>query len=166
MSIQNYLNQIKTAVFGKDVRQSIHDAIKQCYDDASVDNDNANMEVKLARGSHTTLNDRLNESEKNQDNLSSQLDTCAKKDEIFSMANMGQDIKEAMTNGSVAVVGNNMILKENIVPNQINYDKTDFINTGKNLLNLKNIKYNCLRFTSHDVSASRRQFQLFMFSNC
>lgn len=76
-------------------------------------------------------------------NLSSQLDTCAKKDEIFSMANMGQDIKEAMTNGSVAVVGNNMILKENIVPNQINYDKTDFINTGKNLLNLKNIKYNC-----------------------
>ena len=35
------------------------------------------MEVKLARGSHTTLNDRLNESEKNQDNLSSQLDTCA-----------------------------------------------------------------------------------------
>ena len=38
-----------------------------------------------------------------------------KKDEIFSMANMGQDIKEAMTNGSVAVVGNNMILKENIV---------------------------------------------------
>jgi SAM-dependent methyltransferase len=30
----------------------------------------------------------------------------------------------------------------------------------------KNIKYNCLRFTSHDVSASRRQFQLFMFSNC
>ena len=28
MSIQNYLNQIKTAVFGKDVRQSIHDAMK------------------------------------------------------------------------------------------------------------------------------------------
>ena len=77
MSIQNYLNQIKNAVFGKDVRQSIHDAIKQCYDDASVDHDNANMEVKLARGSHTTLNDRLNESEKNQDNLSSQLDTKA-----------------------------------------------------------------------------------------
>ena len=45
MSIQNYLNQIKSAVFGKDVRQSIHDAIKQCYDDASIDHDNANMEV-------------------------------------------------------------------------------------------------------------------------
>lgn len=82
MSIQNYLNQIKNAVFGKDVRQSIHDAIKQCYDDASINHDNANMEVKLARGSHTTLNDRLNESEKNQDNLSSQLDTKANKNEV------------------------------------------------------------------------------------
>lgn len=77
MSIQNYLNQIKTAVFGKDVRQSIHDAIKQCYDDASVDHDNANMEVKLARGTHETLNDRITENEKNQENLSSQLDNIA-----------------------------------------------------------------------------------------
>lgn len=75
MSIQNYLNQIKTAVFGKDVRQSIHDAIKQCYDDASVDHDNANMEVKLARGTHETLNDRITENEKNQEKLSSDLDT-------------------------------------------------------------------------------------------
>ena len=74
-NIQNYLNQIKTAVFGKDVRESIHDAIKQCYDDASINHDNANMEVKLARGSHNTLNDRLDENEKNQENLSSQLDS-------------------------------------------------------------------------------------------
>nr|DAZ05568.1 MAG TPA: hypothetical protein [Caudoviricetes sp.] len=78
MSIQNYLNQIKTAVFGKDVRQSIYYAIKQCYDDASVDHDNANMEVKLARGTHETLNDRITENEKNQENLSSQLDTIEK----------------------------------------------------------------------------------------
>lgn len=73
-NIQNYLNQIKTAVFGKDVRESIHDAIKQCYDDATVNHDNANMEVKLARGSHNTLNDRLDENEKNQEKLSSQLE--------------------------------------------------------------------------------------------
>ena len=66
-SIQNHLNQIKNAIFGKDVRQSIHDAIKQCYDDASVDHDNANMEVKLARGTHETLNDRITENEKNQE---------------------------------------------------------------------------------------------------
>lgn len=32
-NIQEYLKKIKTAVYGKDVRQAIHDAIRQCYDD-------------------------------------------------------------------------------------------------------------------------------------
>lgn len=31
--IQTLLNLIKTAVYGRDVRQAIHDAIRQCYDD-------------------------------------------------------------------------------------------------------------------------------------
>lgn len=82
MSIQNYLNQIKSAVFGKDVRQSIHDAIKQCYDDASIDHDNANMEVKLARGSHDTLNERFTSVEENIKNNSEQLDTKAEQSEV------------------------------------------------------------------------------------
>lgn len=34
--IQEYLNRIKTAVYGKDVRQSIYDAIQQCYTDATT----------------------------------------------------------------------------------------------------------------------------------
>lgn len=34
-TIQDYLNNILKAVYGKDVRQSIHDAIKQCYTDAA-----------------------------------------------------------------------------------------------------------------------------------
>ena len=72
-SIQEHLDKIKNAIFGKDVRQAIHDSIKQCYDDAAVNHDNANMEVKLARGSHNTLNDRLVENEKNQEKISSQL---------------------------------------------------------------------------------------------
>ena len=54
-NITNYLNKIKTAVYGKDVRGAIHDAIKQVYDDASVNHDNANMEVKMARGSVSSL---------------------------------------------------------------------------------------------------------------
>ena len=58
-NITNYLNKIKTAVYGKEVRGAIHDAIKQVYDDASVNHGNANMEVELARGTYNTLNDRL-----------------------------------------------------------------------------------------------------------
>lgn len=131
MSIQNYLNQIKSAVFGKDVRQSIHDAIKQCYDDASIDHDNANMEVKLARGSHDTLNERFTSVEENIKNNSEQLDNKANKNEVFTMANMGQDIKEAMTGGSVAVVGSNAITYINLVEGQVTPDKLgDEINLG------------------------------------
>ena len=72
-NITNYLNKIKTAVYGKDVRGAIHDAIKQVYDDASVNHDNANMEVKMARGTHNTLNDRLDKSEQKLDETNAQL---------------------------------------------------------------------------------------------
>ena len=73
MSITNKLNQIKNAIYGKEVRGAIHDAIKQVYDDASVNRDNANMEVKMARGTHNTLNDRLDKSEQKLDKTNAQL---------------------------------------------------------------------------------------------
>ena len=50
----------------------------------------------------------------------------ADKNEIFSLKNMGQDIKEAMTGGSVAVVGKNAILSENIVDKQVTLEKLEF----------------------------------------
>lgn len=73
MSITNKLNQIKNAIYGKEVRGAIHDAIKECYDDASVNHDNANMEVKMARGIHNTLNDRLDNVDEIQAQTNAQL---------------------------------------------------------------------------------------------
>lgn len=73
MSITNKLNQIKNAIYGKEVRGAIHDAIKECYDDASVNRDNANMEVKMARGIHNTLNDRLDNVDEIQAQTNAQL---------------------------------------------------------------------------------------------
>ena len=35
-SIEDFLNKIKVARLGKDVRQSIHDAIQQCYYDGKA----------------------------------------------------------------------------------------------------------------------------------
>lgn len=58
MSIQDELKQIKSAVYGADVRDAIHDSIKKTYDDASA-NGNANMEIVMARGTEPTLKDRL-----------------------------------------------------------------------------------------------------------
>lgn len=34
--IQEYLNQIKNAIYGRDVRQAIHDGIHQCYEDGKA----------------------------------------------------------------------------------------------------------------------------------
>lgn len=78
MSITNKLNQIKNAIYGREVRGAIHDAIKQVYDDASVNHDNANMEVKLARGTHNTLNDRLNNVDQVQAQTNAQLSETVK----------------------------------------------------------------------------------------
>lgn len=82
MSITNKLNQIKNAIYGKEVRGAIHDAIKQVYDDASVNHDNANMEVKLARGTHTTLNDRLDNVDEIQAQTNAQLLDKTSYDEV------------------------------------------------------------------------------------
>ena len=65
-------------------------------------------------------------------NIYSQLDTKANLNSIFTMANMGQDIKEAMSGGSVAVVGENAILTENIVNNQVVPVKTSFFDIDEN----------------------------------
>ena len=58
MGIDQYLKIIKEGVFGRDVRQAIHDGIEQVYEDATFDG-NTNMEVAKARGSSDTLADRL-----------------------------------------------------------------------------------------------------------
>lgn len=145
MSIQNYLNQIKSAVFGKDVRQSIHDAIKQCYDDASIDHDNANMEVKLARGSHDTLNERFTSVEENIKNNSEQLDKKANENEVVKKG-MGtlndfdeetRRIIQGLESGQInAVLGKGNVKTENVGDKQITYEKISWINlTRYNLCN-------------------------------
>lgn len=75
--------------------------------------------------------------------VSSQIDEKANKNEIFTMANMGQDVKEAMTGGSVAVVGKDTILTENIVDKQVTPIKTSFFECDLiNILELNSSTYN------------------------
>src|SRR5699024_10847807 len=60
MSIGKYLDKIRNAVYGREVRESIAKGIETAYNDAAEKHDNANMEVKLARGTNPNLNTRLN----------------------------------------------------------------------------------------------------------
>ena len=74
----------------------------------------------------TDERNKLNSLENYDDSqIKSSINKKADKNEVFSMVNMGQDIKEAMTGGSVAVVGEDMVLEPNIVNNQININKFD-----------------------------------------
>ena len=81
------------------------------------------------------LNDCINET-------NAQLSTKLDKNSVLSMGNMGQDVKEAMTGGSVAVVGENTILSNNIVDNQVNEYKVTFMNLGNNLIREDRVYFN------------------------
>lgn len=127
MSITNKLNQIKNAIYGKEVRGAIHDAIKQVYDDASVNHDNANMEVKMARGAHNTLNDRLD----NVDEIQAQ--TNARLFEKVNIEKVSEQIALAQLEGAGIDTSNFLVrsdLDEMVIksinkfnPNRITKDK-------------------------------------------
>lgn len=76
-----------------------------------------------------SINERL------EHNVRELNDKKLNKTDVLSMANMGQDVKEAMTGGSVAVVGKNTVLTENIVDKQVTKAKTSFY---KKTINLEN----------------------------
>ena len=60
------------------------------------------------------LDGRVGVIEDEIEEVNSSLDNKMNKNEILSMANMGQDVKEAMTGGSVAVVGKGMVNYDNL----------------------------------------------------
>ena len=107
--------------FGSLLGEQVIKELKKMYDNgslASLIND------KLLKDINTKVTE-----------VSKQLDTKTKeienkkldKDSVLTMANMGQDVKEAMTGGSVAVVGKHTVLTENIVNKQVTPDKTSFL---------------------------------------
>lgn len=115
--------------------QKIKEDVQGLYDDldaqiANVTNSASDMaEVIDARSTYTTLKNRLNAIDTTTNQLK---ETKASKNETFSMANMGQDIREAMTGGSVAVIGRESVNNETILNNSVSAKKTTFL-TSENL---------------------------------
>ena len=130
MSITEKLNQIKNAIYGKDVRSAIHDAIRECYDDASVNHDNANMEVKLARGIHKTLNDRLDNAEQKIEEANTRLSTAILNPKMFGAKGDGVADDLQAFNDMVLYGKSNGIKHIRIFPGDYNLSDTFYLPSG------------------------------------
>ena len=108
--------------FGSLLGEEVTIELKKMHDDGSLS---------------SLINDKLlKEISEHLDNKVRELnDKKLNKTDVLSMINMGQDVKEAMTGGSVAVVGKNTVLTENIVDKQVTKAKTSFY---KKTINLEN----------------------------
>lgn len=143
-NIDEELNKIKHAIYGKEVRSAIHDGIEKVYNDATKYSGEKDMEVVLARGSHSNLKDRLNKTDqklaqkatKEEVNdldenkatkaaLSLGLNSKRDKDVEIGMSDLDQETKEAFTGGSVPVVGENSVGTVNLINNSVTTDKLD-----------------------------------------
>ena len=80
------------------------------------------------------INNKIPELDERLDRVEGEVIKKRDKSTLLTMEDMGQDVKEAMTGGSVAVVGKNAILTENIVDGQVTGEKTNFlVNENLNL---------------------------------
>ncbi|HFU4369537.1 TPA: glycerophosphodiester phosphodiesterase [Streptococcus suis] len=104
--ISDLTEWIRTKGKGSDVREIVAQLFERTWLEGTKEG-NANMEVAKARGTYNTLAERLNETDDNQRQTTTRL---AQKVEIqgvgqVTMQNLSQPIKDALTGGSVAVVG-------------------------------------------------------------
>ena len=136
---EDHDNEVNNAIVGYSIDKVV-DPSKENVGDTFDDNGQYNKTDwetgdRITEGKLNKIEDAIDTINQNEKNDVAALDkrvtnnynvlnnTKANKDSIFSMSNMGQDVKEAMTGGSVAVVGKNAILTENIVDGQVTMDK-------------------------------------------
>ena len=103
--ISELVKFIREKGYGADTREAIAQALERVYHDALISG-NANMEVSMARKNFKDLASRLDAGE--QVALNALEEANRKIDDAsgtVTMDNLTQEVKTAMTGGSVAVVG-------------------------------------------------------------
>lgn len=126
-NITELINNIKNAVFGKDVRKSICDAIEQCYDDA-IANGHTDMEVAKARQSYNDLNGRLEATENKIDINSSRISNLA-------------HLEEGSTTGDAELIDIRTGIDGKVYENAGNAVRNQIKNLNENLNKLGRTEY-------------------------
>lgn len=107
-SINKLLNTIKNAVYGIDIRKAIHDAILQCYIDATQSID-VNKEIEEAKVPYTTLKEKI----ESMTGISDDIKLSAK---IYTPTTQNQIItKGQYLAGDQTILGDANLKGENIV---------------------------------------------------
>lgn len=125
-SIRESLDTIRYGVKGEDIQGALADGLEIAYDHASIDKNNANMEVKMARGTARTLGDRLNGLNSQVEGTAENLLSKRNINNPITLKDLHTDVKSAITGGSVAVVGLNAVGEENIKRGSVNEEKLSF----------------------------------------
>ena len=137
---KEYLN-LEKLILDENIQTKLTNDIKtinsQLTNDIKTINSQLTNDIKTINVKLTNVNEAIN----------SELDNKVNKEElnskIWTMTNMGQDVKKAMTGGSVAVVGENTILPINTVKKSLTAEEVDFLNVeSKNLYNYKRVLSN------------------------
>ena len=143
MSIQEHLNKIRNAIYGREVRESIAKGIETAYNDAS-EKDNANLEVKMARGTNSNLNARLNKMEDTDRQTTAQLAQTErelkfkpdKTENGWATLNTFDEPTRAVIQGLEPGQINAVLGRDNV--SEIN---ASFVEKSTNLFNPKNVVY-------------------------
>lgn len=111
--ISKLTNWMRTKAKGSDVREIIAQLFERTWLE-NIKEGNANMEVSLARGSYPNLKSRLEEVDNKQQQTTEQLRQKVGCGVLATMGDLSQDVKTAMTGGSVAVVGDGAVAFNNL----------------------------------------------------
>ena len=149
---EDHDNSVNNAIVGYSIAKVVDPKEENVVDtfDGSGNYNKTKWETgdRISEGKLNKIEDAIDKINKNEANntaaLSKRTDnnfnvldsTKADKNEIFTMANMGQDIREAMTGGSVAVVGVDSVTDVNVTPYSLQpYNMSFFDKTSNNLVN-------------------------------
>lgn len=119
--ISDFLKQILTAYYGKDVRQSIHDAIKQCYEDATG---NPESVAKFANSIMTETNERKAADAEERSERKEEIST--ERNRINNILNELDRKYETLWSGTLNTVGSSVTLSDDIN----NYDYIEIYTSG------------------------------------
>lgn len=97
-AIQNYLNHILSAVYGKDVRQAIHDSIAQCYSDVTTAKTLADDAIDLANETAQNAETRITTAVNTANSAANRADTAA-----LQVTQLSSDFGMKVVNGKICV---------------------------------------------------------------